>query len=98
MMQGEMKYMNGDFYVGKFAFNKRAGRGRMVFARREGEGRSAVYVGEWKADKQSGRGIMVRGAHTPENIAKTLNASKMRETKATRMYKHEHPQQQQRNV
>jgi len=61
---GNIRYLNGNTYQGKFAFNQRDGPGKMTFTCGDTQFCSdgSVYVGEWKDNKRHGRGQLTNTA------------------------------------
>ena len=57
--KGEIKYVNGNLYIGNFKSTKRDGKGRMVYNLPcEEEPQTGTYNGQWKRDLREGKGTM----------------------------------------
>lgn len=57
--KGEIKYVNGNLYIGNFKSTKRDGKGRMVYNfPTDEEPQTGTYVGQWKRDLREGKGTM----------------------------------------
>lgn len=58
--KGEIKFKNGNTYIGQFKAGKRDGEGEMIYMVAPDINKHEVgdYIGSWKRDKRDGRGIM----------------------------------------
>jgi hypothetical protein len=57
--KGEIRFINGNIYVGLFKATKRDGQGKMVYnIPDESEYYTGTYIGEWKRNKRQGQGTM----------------------------------------